>query len=181
MCGMSAVPSPGLLAAVRSRSGGPVGRGGESQAAHNRHPVVSRRPVWIAVGCHPSIRRQGIVPPLLAGEWRNAQHFLPSNGACAPLPVPRSGGGGGAAIRIQPGIPEYVSRVRGAPAARSQRTTPVHGCGMRAASGQETPGMVVAAVPFTATMTADRVSLQRPAVGMCAQANSPLTPAGPTE
>jgi hypothetical protein len=67
-------------------------------------------------------------------------------------------------MHIQTGIPEYVSRVRGAPGARSQRTTPVHGRGMRAASGQEDAWDGVAAAPFTAITTANRVSLQRPAV-----------------
>jgi hypothetical protein len=120
MCGGSAVPSPGLLAAVRSRSGGPVGRVGECPTAHNRHPVVSRLPVWIATGCHASIRRPGVSPPPLPwGRWAEGPEGVGQQ--CTSSPASRN---------TCPASEGHPAQDRSAP--RS-----FHGRGMRAASGQE--------------------------------------------
>jgi hypothetical protein len=169
MCGMSAVPSPGLLAAVRSRSGGPVGRGGECPAAHNRHPIVSRLPVW----------SRNRLPPLNP----------PPSGQPSPIAmgeVARRAGGGRAAMHIQPGIPEYVSRVRGAPAQDRSAPRSSHGRGMRAASGQKDawdggglsrpsrPSRRRIAFPCNAPPNISARRQNCPAPWMCAPANAPF-------
>jgi hypothetical protein len=128
MCGMSVVPSPGFLTAVRSRSGGPVGRGGECSAAHNRHPIVSRLPVWIATGCHASTRRPAVSPPPLLWGSNGAQ--LHCRWAGAPEGVEQAYASRPASRNTCPTSEGHPAQDRSAP--RSS-----HARGMRAASGQE--------------------------------------------
>jgi hypothetical protein len=88
-----AVPRPPGCRKIEVRRA--CGTGRRVSAAHNRHPVVSRLPVWIAASCHTPIHRQGIIPPLLAGEvgrrpggggWSSSAHPARQSGIRVPRP-----------------------------------------------------------------------------------------------
>jgi hypothetical protein len=177
------VPFPGFLTAVRSRSGWPVGRGGECPTAHNRHPVVSRLLVWIrnrlsrpnplprhrsSPACGGMEKCAAFSPKqwrlcAIAGAAKRRRGWVEQQ--CTSNPAPRN---------TSPASEGYPPQDRSAP-----RPFTVVACGRRRV--ERRLGWWWPIMPFTATVAADRVSLRRPAVGMCAQANSPLTSAGSTE